>query len=447
MEQILTYDILKQIETLYGSPVHIYAEKTLQRQVEKALNFPNAFGLTVRFALKACPNAAIIRLFSSWGVKFDCSSGYEVMRALLADVPATNLSLSSQELPPLRSTELPHGSVPPISSLVPVESFSTFEDFIEAGVHFNACSAHQLREFGKRFPGRSCGVRFNPGMGSGANGKTNVGGPAASFGIWHEQVDDIKSIAEQYSIRIERVHTHIGSGSDPAVWSRVVGLSLALVEHFPDVVTLNLGGGFKVARAPTEKSTDLQIIGPAVKSELEQFAIKSGRHLHMEIEPGTFLVAEAGSLLCRVQDIVSTRSVFDGTVSGYDFIKLNAGMNDVLRPSLYGAQHPILLHPAEERDSTAEYVIVGHCCESGDLFSCAPADPETLLPRLLPKAEIGDLVTIGFTGAYCSAMCTKNYNSFPESAEVMLDHDGNAHLIRRRQTLAQIVENEVMYCH
>lgn len=95
----------------------------------------------------------------------------------------------------------------------------------------------------------------------------------------------------------------------------------------------------------------------------------------------------------------------------------------------YGAQHPIVVHSA--RGEPTHYVVVGHCCESGDLFTCAPGDPEVIQPRLLNPAQIGDLVSIEAAGAYCSSMSTKNYNSFPEAPEVMLCEDGQLKLIRR----------------
>lgn len=85
----------------------------------------------------------------------------------------------------------------------------------------------------------------------------------------------------------------------------------------------------------------------------------------------------------------------------------------------------------KEIQESASYVVVGHCCESGDLFTCAAGDPEELKERLMKKANIGDLVTIEGAGAYCSSMSTKNYNSFPEAAEVMIDQQGKTHLIRR----------------
>ena len=422
--------------------------------------------------MKACPNVNVLRLFNSLGLYFDASSGYEVSRALKAGVPASHICLSAQELP----------------------SLTEFEYFISIGIQFNACSLAQLETFGKLFKSsnesllgierRQCGVRFNPGVGSGGSktnkygfSKTNVGGIFSSFGIWYEYLPEVKQLAELYNINIIRIHTHIGSGSDPAVWQHATHLSLALVEQFPNVHTVNLGGGYKVARMSYEKSTDLQLIGAPVKELFTQLYERTGRKLSLEIEPGTYLVANAGSLLCKVQDKTSTKKMKnesessdsvavtssvavveeadkkyqeDGVITnGCNFLKLNAGMTEVLRPSLYGAQHPILLLPALTPSALPPtphaYVIVGHCCESGDLFSCVPNEPESIREVIFnQEVHIGDYITIESAGAYCSSMSTKNYNSYPEASEVLIRSDHSIVLIRKKQSLEQIIENEMM---
>jgi diaminopimelate decarboxylase len=408
--RFLLPDPARQIATAHGTPCYVYDQATLETQADAMLAFPNAFGLTVRFAMKACPNAAILKLFAAKGLHFDASSGWEVRRAMLAGVSADRISLSSQELP---------------------------EDFVallNKGAHVNACSLQQLRRIGQALPGHEVGLRFNPGRGSGGNGKTNVGGSDSSFGIWHEWVEEAQAIVKEFGLKVVRIHTHIGSGSDPVVWQEVSAASLALVRRFPGVHTLNLGGGYKVARVATEKGTDPQIVGAPVKVAFEQFAAADGRKLRLEIEPGTFLVANAGAVLARVQDVVST--------DVRAFLKLDTGMTELLRPSLYGSQHPVHLYPAHPTTVAADYVIVGHCCESGDLISCAPGEPETLATRRLPTATVGDLCVIGGAGAYCAGMSTKNYNSFPEAPEVLLRRDGSFTLIRRRQSLEQILQNE-----
>jgi diaminopimelate decarboxylase len=117
----------------------------------------------------------------------------------------------------------------------------------------------------------------------------------------------------------------------------------------------------------------------------------------------------------------------------------------VLRPSLYGAQHPIDLVPSDETErGQGEYLVVGHCCESGDILTPEPGNPEGLAPRRLTEPRVGDVVVVGGVGAYCSSMASKNYNAFPEAAEVLRDNDGTMRLIRKRQSMEQFLENEMV---
>jgi len=413
MPNFLNLESASAIADARGTPVYVYDEATLRTNAEAVLAFPNAFGLTARYAMKAAPNAAILRLFDGMGLHFDCSSGYEVHRALAAGIAPEKLSLSAQEIP------------------------SDLGDLLERGICFNACSLAQLERFGELRCGGEVGIRFNPGAGSGGNNRTNVGGPSSSFGIWHEFVPDVQALLERFGLSAIRIHTHIGSGSDPAVWLKVAEMTFDLVRQFPGVERLNLGGGYKVGRMPNEVSTDLQVIGAPVKERFESFAEETGRRIRLEVEPGTFLVANAGALLAEVHDVVSTGR------GGYEFVKLNTGMTELLRPSLYGAQHPIHLLSRSGETDTTDYVVVGHCCESGDILTPAPGDPELLSARKLPLAKRGDFVVIDGAGAYVSAMSTKHYNSYPEAAEVLWSVDGGAKLIRRRQKPEELWANEV----
>lgn len=146
--RFLNAEVVQGVNAQFGTPAYVYDRRTLIAQAEKALQFPNLYGLKVRFAMKACPNAAILQLFNGLGICFDASSGFEVLRLVRAGISPSSISLSSQELP------------------------SNLKELIELGIEFNACSLHQLRSFGKLFPGGKCGVRFNPGKGSGGTGKT-----------------------------------------------------------------------------------------------------------------------------------------------------------------------------------------------------------------------------------------------------------------------------------
>jgi len=188
-----------------------------------------------------------------------------------------------------------------------------------------------------------------------------------------------------------------------------------------------------------EPSAHLKEIGLQVVESFKMFEQRTGRKLQLEIEPGTYLVANAGALVAAITDVVDTGG------DGYRFIKADAGMTELLRPSLYGAQHPIVVVPSEdEARGTGDYLVSGHCCESGDLLTPAPGNPEALQPRELCEPKIGDALVVDGAGAYCSSMASKHYNSFPEAAEVLLGKDGSMHLIRNRQRLTQIVENEML---
>lgn len=411
----LSAEQARVLQAQFGTPVFVYDQQSLEEQARKALAFPNAFGLRVRYAMKACPNTALVRLLNQQGLHLDVSSGFEAQRAMRAGVPAGHLQLTAQQLP------------------------ADLRELVDSGVRFNACSLHQLRTFGQLFPGRELGIRVNPGLGSGHNNRTNVGGPSSSFGIWHEHLDQILALQQEYGLQLTRLHSHIGSGGDPQVWQRCARLTLDIATRLPLVQTVNLGGGFKVGRMPGETSTDLQAAGRPIAEEFRKFHQEHGRQLVLEIEPGTFFAANAGALVCTIIDVVDTGA------EGYAFIKVDAGMTEVLRPSLYGAQHPIGVVPAcSAPRGQREYLVVGHCCESGDVLTPEPGNPEGLQPRTLTEAHIGDAVVIGGSGAYCAGMAAKNYNSFPEAPEVLLDKTGQFHLIRRRQTLDQVLANEAI---
>ncbi len=417
MEELtfMTDTQVRDIATRFGTPVFAYDQATLECAARDVLAFPHAFGYTARYAMKALPTGAVVKLLAETGLLIDASSGYEAERALRLGIAPEKIQITAQEIP------------------------RNLKELVEQGVNYNACSAHQLATYGKLFPGTDVSIRINPGLGSGHNNRTNVGGPSSSFGIWHEALDEIEAVRAAHNLRITGMHTHVGSGGDPEVWKKCVRLTLGVAALLPEVTRVSLGGGFKVARMPGETAANLNEIGEAVKQDFIDFAKQHGRELHLEIEPGTYLVANAGILISEVMDVVST-----GT-DGYDFLKIDSGMTEVLRPSHYGAQQPMTLVKAAGRDANADrdYVVAGHCCESGDILTPAPGDPEGLSPRTFPEAEIGDLLVIGGSGAYCSGMASKNYNSFPECAEVLIESGGEVRLIRKRQTLDQIIANVI----
>lgn len=377
----------RQIADSQRLPVYVYDKAMLQRVAIELLQREMPYGHTVRYAVKANPHPDVVRLFDQMGLHFDASSVYEAEKLIELGVDPTKISLSTQSLEGLN------------------------DDLINAGIQLVATSLRQL-EILQENGVRELAVRINPGMGSGGSKRTTVGGPASSFGIWHEYVPNVLAVAKNHGMKITRLHTHIGSGADPAVWQEAIDQSLKIAEQLPDVVALDIGGGYKVGRVEGEATTDMRQVFDIFARALEAFAGKTGRQLHLEIEPGTYLVANAGTLLARIEDIVDTGA------QGYTFLRLNTGMNDILRPSLYGAQHPItIINDAIEQ---GDYVVVGHNCESGDILTPAPGDPEEILPRRLNKAAIGDVIIIGGAGAYCASMRAVGYNGFPSASEIVI---------------------------
>jgi diaminopimelate decarboxylase len=218
---------------------------------------------------------------------------------------------------------------------------------------------------------------------------------------------------QAHQVTIDRLHIHIGSGANPAVWAAVMERSLEIALKLPDVTSLNIGGGYKVHRLGDEVEANMQSIMAELSEHLTAFNARTGRKLHLEIEPGTYVVAHVGTLVAQVDDIVDTGD------AGYTFLRLNTGMNDFLRSAMYGARHKIEVITNEQ--STKEYVVVGHNCESGDIFTPVAGNPEEIETRLLKTAHIGDEVRIYDAGAYCASMRAKGYNAFPDAIEVMVD--------------------------
>jgi diaminopimelate decarboxylase len=408
--RFLTAELAGEVRARFGTPCYVYDRAALEAAARAALAFPAPFGFTLRYAMKANPSRGILRVFRALGLHIDASSDFEVERALQAGFAPPEIQLTSQ-MPSRRLAE-----------------------HVRRGVLFNACSVHQLDSFGQVAPGSEVSVRMNPGLGTGSTKRTNTGGPAASFGIWHEYLDEVKTVAERHGLRITRLHSHVGSGTDPDIWKRCTRMTLELAAKLPEVGVVNLGGGFKVGRMPEEPTVDLADVGAHVRAELLAFQARDGRRLGLEIEPGTYLVARAGAVVASCIDVVDTGR------EGFLFAKLDTGMTEITRPSLYGAQHPIDVL-ARGREAAA-VVFVGPCCESGDILTPAPGDPEALGPRWVPRPRIGDLVVVSGAGAYCAAMSTINYNSYPRAPEVMLEPDGTLRLLRRRQEPAAVWADE-----
>ena len=347
------------------------------------------YGGKVKYAVKANPHPELVKIITECGVGIDASSFYEAELALQCGVEGKNISLTSQELPP---------------------NDESFKKIIDEGIEFNATSMHQLKEYVRLFPGKSLGVRINPGLGSGMNNRLTTGGASASFGIWYEYIPEILSLCKNAGTVIARLHTHIGSGTDPMEWISTLETTLDIAERLPDVTNVSIGGGFKSRYMPGEHDADMTMIAEALAKEVEKFKVQTGREMSLEIEPGRFMVVHAGAIVARIIDKTDTGE------NGHQFLRVNTGMTEILRPAMYGAQHGLRTVSSDNARPLGDedhFVVAGHCCESSDCLTTVKGDPEQVEPRLLQNPEIGDILIIEDTGAYCYGMSAIGYNGYP----------------------------------
>ncbi len=407
----ITRNIVDKIQQDYTTPVYVYSEKILEDTADEFLAFPHAFGHDVRYAMKANPNVNVLKIFNKKWLKIDAASEYEVRRAIAAGFEWKDIHISAQELP------------------------RDMQFLLDNNVEFIATSLDQIRAYGELNKWGSIGVRINPGSGSGAFKAISTGGTTSGFGIWHEYISDIKDICSEYDITIHKIHIHIWSENTPESWVKSATTGLDFVKQFPDAHTLDMGGWFKKAIMPYERSADLQAIWKAVAGKFEEFKFETGREIHLEVEPGKFMVINSCSVICEVVDIVNTGK------DGYEFIRVNSGMTEMPRVPMYGVQEPIYI--LNNSESKTDYVVIGHCCESWDLLTCKLYEQEEIETRSLNTACVWDLMVVDGVGAYNASMSMKNYNSFPEAGELMLRTDWSIVEIRKRQQLEEIYKNEI----
>lgn len=409
----LTKDQAQFIAKNFTLPVYVYSEEKLRKQARNVFDFPSAFWLKVRYAMKANPNINILKIFNNMGIWIDASSDCEARRALNAWVLAEYIQLTSQRLP------------------------ENLKDLLEKWISYNATSLYQLEEFWKISPWWSLSIRINTWIWSWFSNRTNTGGPWASFWIWHEYISQVKEISSKYSLNINELHTHLWVWTDPTLWIQSLEKMLKYIEKdFPNVQTLNMWWGLKLWRMSYEKSIDILDVWNRSKKLFEEFYLKTGRKLELKIEPWTYLVANCWSLVCLVQDISDTWKDW------YKFLKINAWMTEITRPALYWSQHPIfVINDSRELD---EYIVVWHCCESWDIFTPEIGDPEGLKNRSLNKANIWDILVIDWTWAYCSSMSIKNYNSYPTAWELLIKENWDIVEIKMKEKLEDIWRNEII---
>jgi len=358
-----------------ASPRYVYSLDAVRGQA-RALR---SLGAVDRwhYALKANPHPAILRVLHEEGFAFECVS--------LAEVEAVRTAL-----PQLAAERI-----------LFTPNFAPRDEYAAAlalGVRVTLDALHPLQHWGELFEGRELHLRVDLGSGRGHHDKVRTGGDASKFGVALDQVDAFRALARERGARITGLHAHLGSGIlDAGHWRSVYGQLASLAEGFSRIESLDIGGGLGVPSRPDERALDLAALGESlaeVKRAYPQFALW--------MEPGRYLVADAGVLLARV-----TQTKRKG---GVHYVGVDTGMNSLIRPALYDAWHEIVnLSRLDEAPATMVQV-VGPICESGDVLGAN---------RRLPDCREGDVLLVAQAGAYGAAMAS-HYNLREPAPEVAL---------------------------
>ncbi|MGK2946750.1 MAG: diaminopimelate decarboxylase [Candidatus Malihini olakiniferum] len=413
----LTYTLnansLRELPARFGCPVWAYDAHTIAARIAQLRQFD-----TIRFAQKACSNTHILRLMHANGVKVDSVSLGEIERALVGGfIPGT----ADHE----------------IVFTADMLDLQTLARVVELNIPVNAGSVDMLVQLGMAKPGHSVWLRVNPGFGHGHSQKTNTGGENSKHGIWYTDLPQALSQIQHYSLKIVGMHMHIGSGVDYAHLEQVCNAMVRQVIEFgQDIEAISAGGGLAIPYRADEPVIDIKHYFGLWHAARQYIEAHLGHSVTLEIEPGRFLVAESGVLVAQVRAVKK--------IGSRHFVLVNAGFNDLMRPAMYGSYHHISLLPGDNRSLSdtvvQDIVVAGPLCESGDVFTQqAGGCLETVA---LPAAQVGDYLVFHDTGAYGASM-SSNYNSRPLLPEVLFEK-GQARLIRRRQTIEELLALEAL---
>ena len=410
----LNASLLWSLAERFGTPLWVYDAQVIRARIAALKAFD-----TIRFAQKACSNTHILRLMREQGVKVDAVSRGEVLRALAAGYRAGGVD----------------SEIVFTADLLDRETLATV---IEHGVPVNAGSIDMLRQLGAASPGHKVWLRINPGFGHGHSNKTNTGGEHSKHGIWHSELEAALAVVREQGLELVGLHMHIGSGVDYGHLAEVCGAMVELVRRTKaaghELHAISAGGGLSIPYREGDAVIDTAHYFGLWDAARKQAEVVVGHALGLEIEPGRYLVAESGLLLAEV------RATKDAGAN--HFVLVDAGFNELMRPAMYGSFHAMSLLARDGAQRAARpTVVAGPLCESGDVFT--QEDGGVVVPRLLPEAQVGDLLVIHDTGAYGASM-SSNYNTRPLIAEVLIDGDdaAAARLIRRRQTVEELLALE-----
>jgi diaminopimelate decarboxylase len=302
-------------------------------------------------------------------------------------------------------------------------SLEEIEKVALTGVQINIDNLSILEQFGNKHPNTPVCVRINPHVMAGGNANISVGHIDSKFGISIHQIPHLLRIVENTGMTVNGVHMHTGSDIlDIGVFLYATEILFETAAKFKDLEFIDFGSGFKVPYKEGDVSTDIEDLAEQLTERFNDFCKSYGRDIALAFEPGKFMVSEAGHFLAQVNVIKQTTSTV--------FAGIDSGFNHLIRPMLYGSYHGIK-NISNPGGKNRFYSVVGYICET-DTFA---------QNRQISEIAEGDILSFSNAGAYCYSMAS-NYNSRYRPAEVLW-HNGTAHLIRERETMEDILKNQV----
>jgi diaminopimelate decarboxylase len=398
----------QQLIAAYGSPLYVYNESILRERCREMKRLVNYSGFKVNFSSKANSNLRLLEIVRSEGLNADAMSPGEIHLLLAAGFQPEDILFIGNNV-----------------------SGEEMRFAIERGITVSVDSLSQLELFGRINPGGRVAVRFNGGIGAGHHEKVVTAGTRTKFGVNTGYIPDVKRILAQYRLRLVGVNQHIGSlfMNETAYLAGSRAL-LEIAAEFADLEFIDLGGGFGIPyhKQAGEARLDLARLGPELDAILTRWVAAYGKQVQIKIEPGRYLVAECGVLLGTVHAVKEN--------AGTTYLGTDLGFNVLARPVLYDSHHDIEVYREDAllKDGLfREQTVVGNICETGDIIA---------KDRELPEIRETDLLGVMDAGAYGYIM-SSNYNCRLRPAEVLIRANGVPLLIRRRETLDDLMTGYV----
>lgn len=390
---------LSQLAAQFGTPLYVYHADKIREQYRQLTTAFHGSNVVFFYACKALTNIHILRFVRDLGANVDCSSINEVKLALHAGFPAERVLYTSNGI-----------------------SFDEIEEAVSLKVNINIDSLSNLAKFGKRFGhDYPVGLRLRPNIMAGGNLKISTGHDKSKFGIPVEQLEELLAVIREHNLHITNLHIHTGSEiKDVEVFVKGIGVLFDILHHFPELRSIDLGGGFKVPYKEGDGATDIPLLAQKVKEAFG--AHPAAKDLQIWFEPGKFIVSECGYFITSVNVIKETAAA--------TFVSVNSGFNHLIRPMFYDSFHRII-NISNPQGPVKNYAVVGNICET-DTFAW---------DRELPEVREGDLLVFLNAGAYGFEM-SSNFNSRYKPAEVLVNGD-EVKLIRERSNFEDLLRGQV----